>query len=225
MTRGSLPALAALEIADAPDVWRKLGFTVGTGDVVTVGGVELRLTGRGAGEGITAWELRAAQPLPEHIDGIPTVTTSPPDPGATAAVHANGALALDHLVVSTPDLPQTLAALTGIGLEVRRTREAGSPERPLTQAFLWAGDVLLEVAGPMPAKEGAAASLWGLVIVVPDFDGLTANPHQPVGKIRPAVQQGRQIATVRREIGSTVPLAFMTPHRNGVISESEAERA
>jgi hypothetical protein len=31
-----------------------------------------------------------------------------------------------------------------------------------------------------------------------------------LGELRPAVQRGRTIATLKRDAGSTVPLAFMT---------------
>ncbi len=56
-------------------------------------------------------------------------------------------------MVAAPDLERTLGALRAIGLEVRRERAAGTPEHPLRQAFLWAGDVLLEVAGT-PGEHG-----------------------------------------------------------------------
>ena len=209
MGRGDLPALAGLDIADPPDVWRRLGFTV-TGDGTCVlGSITLRLLGTDAGEGIVGWALRpGAATLPEDVDGIPT-SGAPADP-PPGAIHPNGALGVDHVVVHTPALRRTLAALEGIGLEVRRVREA----RPdLHQAFLWAGDVLLEVAGPPePAGDGPAA-LWGLVAVAPDLDRVAALPGEPLGSVREAVQPGRRIATVRRELGSSVPLAFMTPHR------------
>ena len=55
---------------------------------------------------------------------------------------------VDHVVVTTPEFARTLDALRGAGMEVRRTRDAGSAEKPLRQAFLWAGEVLAEVAGP-----------------------------------------------------------------------------
>ncbi len=109
----------------------------------------------------------------------------------------------------TPDLRRTLDALEGIGMEVRRVREAG-PD--LHQAFLWAGDVLVEVAGPPAPTGDAPARLWGLVVVAPDLGRVAALPGRPLGSVREAVQSGRRIATVRRELGSSVPLAFMTPH-------------
>jgi len=209
MGRGDLPALAGLDIADPPDVWRRLGFTVAADGTCVVGTVTLRMLGEQAGEGIVGWTLRpGAAPLPALVDGIPT-TAGDSAPAAPTA-HPNGALGLDHVVVHTQDLRRTLSALEGTGMEVRRIREA----RPdLHQAFLWAGDVLLEVAGPPAPSGDDPARLWGLVVVAPDLDLLAALPAEPLGSVREAVQPGRRIATVRRELGSSVPLAFMTPHR------------
>ena len=50
------PELVALEIADPPDRWEALGFSVSPEMVIELGGVQLRL---GAdGEGIVSWTLR-----------------------------------------------------------------------------------------------------------------------------------------------------------------------
>ena len=69
------------------------------------------------------------------------------------------------------------------------------------------------MAGPPAPAGDEPASLWGLVVVAPDLDVVAALPGAPLGSVREAVQEGRRIATVRRELGSSVPLAFMTPHR------------
>ncbi len=209
MGRGDLPALAGLDIADPPDVWRRLGFTVADDGTCAVGKLTLRLLGAPAGDGIVGWALRpGAATLPPLVDGIATSAAGNAPPAA--APHPNGALGLDHVVVHTEDLQRTLTALEATGMEVRRVREA----RPdLHQAFLWAGDVLLEVAGPPQPTGEAPARLWGLVVVAPDLGRVAALPGEPLGSVRDAVQPGRRIATVRRELGSSVPLAFMTPHR------------
>ena len=210
MSRGGLPALAGLEIGDPPESWERLGFGVGADDTTVVGGVALRLAGRGGGEGLRGWSLRAERPPPEAIDGIPTRTAA-----ATAddgPAHRNGAVRLDHVVVRTPALARTLAALEATGMEVRRVRDAGTPEQPLSQAFLWAGDLEEHVAGPPEGESPEPAGLWGLVVVVPELEALHALGDGVVGEIRDAVQPGRRIATVPREAGLSVPLAFMTPH-------------
>ena len=216
MSRGGLPALDALEVADPPDVWRRLGFVVAPDGACRIGDVTIQLVGKDAGKGILGWTLRAATPLPEDLDGIPT-RAAPAGQGEEphappAPAHPNGATRVDHVVVSTPDLERTLAALGAAGLQVRRLREAGTADRPLRQAFLWAGDVLLEVAGDPAAHGPGPARLWGLVVVTPSLEDLPARTDRAVGSIREAVQVGRRITTVRREVGSSVPLAFMTPH-------------
>ncbi len=220
MSRGGLPALAELEIADDPVVWARIGFDVQPSGTLLLGGVTLRLAGRGAGEGFRSWTLRSTDELPSEIDGITTKSVAAGgragalggDEYWPAAAHPNGATALDHVVVSTPHVARTLRALEAAGMEVRRVRDAGTPQRPLRQAFLWAGDVLVEVAGP-PAREGdGPARLWGLVVVTDSLDLLAGVAGEHVGESRPAVQPGREIATLRRDAGSSVPMAFMTPH-------------
>lgn len=215
MARGDLPALTGLDVGDAPEVWRALGFTVGGDGTCTIGGVTLRLRGRDVGDGLLGWTFAASGPLPEEIDGIAT-TTGEGVPGPPP--HPNGATGLDHVVIRTPDLARTLGALQAAGMEVRRVREAG-PD--LRQAFLWAGDVLVEVAGPPAPTGDEPAALWGLVIVAPDLDVVAALPGSPLGTVRDAVQEGRRIASVRRDLGSSVPLAFMTPHPRRPTKESE----
>lgn len=210
MARGDLPALVELTVADAPEVWRALGFAVDSDGVCTIGGVRLVATGPESGAGLTGWALRSAVRLPPAIDGIPTVTLPAEAAIADGAPHPNGALALDHVVVSTPDLPRTLAALTAAGLEVRRVREASSE---LHQAFLWAGDVLVEVAGPPVATGTDPASLWGLVVVAPDLDRFAELPGAVFGDPRPAVQPGRRIVPATVASGTSTRLAVLTPHR------------
>ncbi len=210
MPRGDLPALVRLDVADEPDVWRRLGFTVADDGTTRVGDVTLRLTGSGSGTGITGWALSGPAGLPAHVDGIATDAAA--GAAGAAPAHPNGARRLDHVVVATPDLERTLSALRAIGLQVSRVRDTGLPGPRARQAFVWSGDVILEVAGPQePAGEGPA-SLWGLVVVTDDIDALPARTGQAVGEARDAVQTGRRIAPVRRAAGSTVPLAFMTPH-------------
>jgi hypothetical protein len=215
MARGELPALTGLDAGDEPEVWRAMGFDVGDDGACVIGDVRLRLCGREAGEGLLGWALHAEGELPATIDGIATERGRPTD---RASAHPNGAARLDHVVVRTPDLPRTTGALEAAGLEVRRVRDAG-PD--LRQAFLWAGDVVVEVAGPPAPTGDAPAALWGLVVVVPDLDAVAALPGSPIGSVRQAVQEGRMIATVRRELGSSVPLAFMTPHPRRPAEERE----
>lgn len=209
MPRGGLPALATLTLADPPEVWGALGFAVGEDGSCALGAVRLELAGRAAGHGLAGWGLRAAAPLPATLDGIPTTTLAEDAPAPAPAAHPNGATGLDHVVVGTPDLARTLAALTAAGLEVRRVREASAE---LHQAFLWAGDVLVEVAGPPAPTGDGPAALWGLVVVAPALEPFEALPGGPFGAVRPAVQAGRRIVPAGPAAGTTTRLAVMTPH-------------
>jgi hypothetical protein len=113
---------------------------------------------------------------------------------------------LDHVVLLTPALSRTLAALADAGLELRRTRDV--PRKPLRQAFYRLGEVVLEVVGEPDGAGDGPCTFWGLVVVVPDLealpDGLCDDAHD-------AVQPGRRIATARGAAALGTHVAFMTP--------------
>ena len=209
-----------LEVADDPAAWAALGFAV-DGDTCTLGSVRVRLRGPRAGaRGILGWSLRGIAPAAAAggaLDGLPTALAGaapgPPD----AAVHANGVVAVDHLVAMTPQLDRTTAALRAAGLDLRRVREEPTPAGAPRQAFFRLGEVILEVvqepAGAVAARGGPdrPAQFWGLALLAPDiertvaaFDGHARDAHD-------AVQPGRRIATVSRSAGLSVPLALITP--------------
>ena len=101
-------------------------------------------------------------------------------------------------------------------MEVRRVRDSRQPpSSPLRQAFLWAGDVLVEVAGPAGRRDGdGPARLWGRrVRHGKPRDARRSAPARRSARCATRVQPGRRIATLRREAGSSVPIAFMTPHQ------------
>ena len=188
--------LAGLAIADPPELWRALGFSISDGDRVVLKGVELVLGV--AGHGITRWTLRHASPDAD-IDGLPTsVTNHGPPP--TGGVHPNGAIGIDHVVIVTPDFDRSAAALAERDLELRRIRQAGNRR----QGFRRLGPTIMEL---VEAPEASAPRFWGLTIVVADLGAL--GPH--VGEPRAAVQAGRRIATVGASAGLSTRLAFMDP--------------
>ncbi len=200
-------------IADEPERWTALGFTVVEG-CCQFGRVRVRLAGRGAGRGIVRWSLRAIAGI--ELDGLPTTRSeSPPPPLAPA--HPNGVLAIDHVVAMSPALERTVRALQAAGLDLRRIREQPTPAGAPRQAFFRLEAAILEVVQePDSAVErggGAAhpARLWGLALVVENLDRTVESLGPHVGSIRPAVQPGRQIATLRRSAGLTVPVALMSP--------------
>jgi hypothetical protein len=198
-------------LAAEPGAWAAAGFVVQDG-VVRAGTVRVRLAGEDAGRGIVSWSLRDAPTT--DIDGLlgSRSDAAPSEPGE----HPNGAERIDHVVVVTPDLERTTAALAGAGIERRRVREVPMGEgRTLHQGFFRLGEVILEVVDGMPLdpsaepEPGAPAVFWGLVFVVADLDAAAAQFGDRLGTPRDAVQPGQRIATVRREAGLGLPVALI----------------
>src|SRR5439155_23566769 len=113
------PRLVGLELGDPAELWRGLGFAVNDGQL-ELGGV--RLAPRGEGRGITRWAIAGIDPT-EQIDGLPTVVTE--RLASRGSTHPNGAIGLDHLVITTPDFDRTARALQESGMPLRRIRGAG----------------------------------------------------------------------------------------------------
>ncbi|HEY5710036.1 MAG TPA: hypothetical protein VIS51_11635 [Solirubrobacterales bacterium] len=201
-----------LTVADAPESWAALGFEV-DGDVCIVGDVRIRLAGTETGKGLTGWSLRDFEG--GELDGLPTALSDRPPSGEPPA-HPNGISAIDHVVAISSDLDRTVAALQAAGLDLRRIREEPTPAGAPRQAFFRLGAVILEVVqAPEEAIERTGgnrpAFFWGLAFVAPGLDSTVAGLGDRVSEVRPAVQPGRRIATLRRSAGLSVPVALMTP--------------
>jgi hypothetical protein len=210
--------IAWLEIADPPELWRQFGFDVDAEGRCVIGGVEHRLIGDDAddashiGEGIISWTVTGIDPLVTDIDGVPTTVIGGYDSGS-APEHPNGVFRIDHLVIRTPSTPRTAEALAAVGLERRGGRTTNSAGDSVDMTFFWAGDTLLELAGPPePNDTGASARFAGIAYATADLDGTTALLDQLSTTPVQAVQPGRRIAALTKEAGSSVPIAFMTPH-------------
>jgi hypothetical protein len=205
------PRLLELEIAAEPEAWRASGFAVDADGRCRIASTDLLL--RGGSGGVVGWTLEGAIPGGDGIDGLATRTghLSRPEP---PAAQPNGVTAIDHVVVATPDTARTFEAFEGAGLELRRVRDAGTPERPLRQGFLLLAEALVEVVGPPEPDEHAAgtpASFWGVTLVADDLDATVAALGERIGPARDAVQPGRRIAVVTREAGLGLPVAVMSP--------------
>lgn len=208
----SAPTIDELVLADEPDGWAALGFTVVDG-CCQLGAVRLRLAGREAGAGLIGWSLRGVAGT--ELDGLLTAVSSSPVP-TSAPAHPNGVRAIDHVVAMSPELDRTVAALERAGLNLRRIREQPTPAGAPRQAFFRLGAEILEVVQePQDAVErggGVArpARLWGLALVVDDLDRTVEIVGSHAGSIRPAVQPGRRIAPLRRSAGLAIPVALMS---------------
>ncbi|HWT93130.1 MAG TPA: hypothetical protein VN238_09050 [Solirubrobacteraceae bacterium] len=195
------PTIDQIVLGDAPETWRRLGFTVDGDDRIALGGVRLQL---GAdGEGMVGWSFRDLEN--RDLDGLGACPSSDPPPPLVE--HPLGATAVDHVVVVTPDFDRTVRKLRDAGLDYRRTREAGGGSG-IRQAFFVLGPCLLEVGGPV---DGDDVRFWGLTLVVDDLDAACARLGDRCGAPRDAVQPGRRIATLRAEAGLGLPVALMSP--------------
>jgi hypothetical protein len=161
-----------------------------------------------AGKGITGWSVDG---IDGPVDGLPAIDLPPPEPAEAAVLHPNGTTAIDHLVVATPDLDRTVAALEAAGLEARRVRDADSGGRPIRQVFFRLGDPVLEVVGPPEPSGDGPARFFGLALTVADLGATATALGDALGEVADAVQPGRQIATLRRSAGCTTAIAFMSP--------------
>ncbi len=180
------------------------------------------------GRGIVGWTLAGGTVPGGDVDGLPTADAGPEgtivpsaDPVAQQPVrhaepdtetdpppaHPNGVTQIDHLVVITPDLERTTAAIEATGVVARRTREAGRGRR---QRFFRLGEVILEVVGPVEPAGHGPATFWGLAFTVADIDATARHLAGRIGDPRQAVQQGRRIATLRSGDEVSVPVAFMS---------------
>jgi hypothetical protein len=181
-----MPYVARLEVAGDADAWQDAGFTVHDGTMRT-GHLRIDI---GVGErGISAWD----------------VSDEPPDIEPDA--HPNGTTLLDHLVIFTDDVTRTVSTYGELGFDVRRVREH---DNGTSQTFFRAGEVILELVGPIPDIGGER--FWGLAFTVEDLDATAALLAGRIGEIKAAVQPKRRIATLRHKmLGLTVPVAFMSP--------------
>jgi hypothetical protein len=209
----SAPTIDELVLADEPDSWTALGFTVVDG-CCQLGAVRLRLAGREAGAGLIGWSLRGVADV--ELDGMPTAGSRSPVPGP-APVHPNGVRAIDHVVAMSPALDRTVRALERAGMDLRRIREQPTPAGAPRQAFFRLGAEILEVVQEPPdaVERGGGsdrpARFWGLALVVDELDRTVEHLGARAASIRPAVQPGRRIAPLRRSAGLTIPVALMSP--------------
>ena len=197
------PTIDELIVAGESEPWMRLGFAVVDG-LAQVGTVRLRFAGADAGRGLVGWSLRDVSST--ELDGLATSRAS--SESAEPGRHSNGAVRIDHVVVLTPDLDRTFAALEAAGMKLRRVRDAGA----LQQGFFRLGEVILEVVGGAPdADADGPAAFWGVVFVTEHIDDLADRLGEQLGSVKDAVQPGRRIATVRSAAGLGLPVAFISP--------------
>jgi hypothetical protein len=219
--------LLELQVADDPAAWAGAGFSV-EGDAVRIDPATVRLIGRplDGTSGIVGWTVSGLAIAGRALDGLRTEEGSGAQHRASgpSATHPNGAVGLDHVVVTTPDLDRTIGACEAAGLELRRIRETAMNGSPMRQAFFKLGPVVLEVVSGdvgvgRPAAD-APATFWGIAVDVTDLDETAAALGDGLGRIKAAVQRGRRIATLRtRDFDVSVPIAAMDHHADRLPSD------
>lgn len=206
---GSRPhQLRTVVLGDRPEAWRAAGFDVSGSGALRLGATTVLLDGSGGG--FVSWHLDG---IDEDLDGLPSRAV---DGGPAPAVHPNGIVRLDHVVVRTGDCGRTIAAFTGAGLTERGGRSTSSYGAPMRQTFFWAGDVIVELVGPDVGEPSTdePTTVFGLALVAGDLDATAAVLGPLLGTPKAAVQPGRRIAGLRgRDLGISLPLAVMSPHR------------
>lgn len=193
--------LSAIGVPEAPAAWAAIGCAVVHGAVPLANGALLL----GHDGVVVAGDVGA-----DDLEGVPLSA----GPTVPAVEHPSGAVALDHVVLLTDSLERTSSAVHAVlGLEQRRVREAGA----VRQAFHRFADpptgtargCIVEV---VESDRVDRVTVMGVVLVVHDLHGLAERlGPERVSPPKPAVQRGRHIATVRREVGLGTAVALMTP--------------
>ena len=210
------PTIEELLLGDDPQRWSALGFAL-EGDCCRLGSVRLRFR-EGAARGILGWTLRGVAST--ELDGLPTSRSEGPPPQssleASSPAHPNGVLGIDHVVAMSRRLDRSIAALERAGLPLRRVREQPTPAGAPRQAFFRLGREILEViqvpeeVARRAGEPDEGARFWGLALRARDLERTAGLLGEHAGTVRPAVQEGRRITTLRRSAGLAVPLALIS---------------
>jgi hypothetical protein len=205
--------IAWLEVADSPEVWRRIGFDVDSLGRCFVGGIEHRLIGeQPSSRGLVRWAVSGIDPDISSIDGLATKVVDAVE-SLSSGSHRNRISRIDHLVVRTSDTPRTTQALENVGLQRRGASDSTSSGEAVDMTFFWVGDTLLELVGPpTPLAEPKPARFMGIAYASDDLDATAEILGELCSVPKDAVQRGRRIAALRASAGSSVPMAFMTPH-------------
>jgi catechol 2,3-dioxygenase-like lactoylglutathione lyase family enzyme len=202
------PTLTHILVGDNAAAWRAAGFEV-VDDTMAIGSVALVLQGSEAERGILGWSFDGWNTA---IDGLAIRERTAA--GTGGSTHPNGVLAIDHVVIATPDVDRTIGAFTSAGFRLRREGRTESYGAPMRQAFCKAGDVILEIVGPEDGTGDGPATFFGLAFTVADLDAACALLGDRIGAAKNAVQPGRRIATPRhQQLDVSLPILFMSPSK------------
>ena len=190
----------------------RAGFAVDGAGGIELGGVTLRLAGRGAGEGLLGLVLddaprgRARRRRAAGARAAPVPRRAP-----------QRRLRRRPRRRATPSAPRTARALQDAGLDLRATREV--PLAPATGGPLHRPSCSLAPASsrswaaPRPATPATAARRCGGSRSFASISMRWCAHLGPRRAARDAAQPGPRIATLAAEAGVACPVAVMTPRR------------
>ena len=218
-----MTTIVDLWLSSSIEPWHRLGFSsfsVGQPDGLSVSCISIAGLGfrflpeiaepSASGSYATGWTVRSDDATTHSVDGVATrvIAELQPVPELT---HQFAVTAIDHVVITTGSLERTCGAITDqLGLPLKRIRDAGHGVR---QGFHRAGSLILEIVERPDLAPETSAEIWGVVFVVDDLDSAIAwlGPDA-IGAPRDAVQHGRRIASIKKEVGLGLPVALMSPH-------------
>ena len=218
-----MTTIADLWLSSSIDPWHRLGFSsfsVGQPDGLSVSCISIAGLGfrflpeiaapSASGSYATGWTVRSDDATTHSVDGVATrvIAELQPMPELT---HQFAVTAIDHVVITTGSLERTCGAIADqLGLPLKRIRDAGHGVR---QGFHRAGSLILEIVERPDLAPETSAEIWGVVFVVDDLDSAIAwlGPDA-IGAPRDAVQHGRRIASIKKDVGLGLPVALMSPH-------------
>jgi hypothetical protein len=214
-----------LVLGDSVAAWTRAGFAVSDGTVDC--GVKVRLTGEGGGlHGIVFSSSGDAAAGPLKLPGVDAALVT--HTSTEARSHPNSCTRFGEVVLYAQRLDEFVSGLAQAGVTTHR----GKPPKAmgdmrLAQYFFGSPRMRLLVAGPADADSdptknppmwmfgrGAgrgSTELTGLLPIVRDMTALRA-ACEGLGDEKPAVQDGRTIATLRQGAvaGLTGTLAFLS---------------
>lgn len=193
--------LQTLHLAESAQTLTAVGF----GPVPAIGSTQIEAVG--SGRGVVGASLVGI----DELDGLSLLEAGPTaDPTADPA-HPNGVVSIDHIVAMTPNPDRTQIAFEAQGLEARRVRRFETKDGPRRQTFFWLGDVICEVVGPDDGEGEGEARWWGLALTVRDIDATATWLGDQAGTVKPAVQPGRRVTTLKSD-DATTPILFISEH-------------
>lgn len=205
------------------DAWRRIGFSdalISQPDgsmvsVISIAGLGFRFlpelsSPSATGSCVTGWTIVSDRQEISTVDGVTTRVISEPL-GGFDRKHELQVQSIDHIVITTGSLDRTCGAIAEqLSLPLKRIRDAGHGVR---QGFHRAGSIILEIVERPDLAPETAAEIWGVVFVVEDLDGaVTWLGPDAIGAPRDAVQSGRRIASMKKDVGLGLPVALMSPH-------------